>query len=135
MRLQELADSIRESLLGGDPSGMDVIRTDKESSSEYAAIPKNSKDDKPVGTLVVRNSVIVELNIDDEASDHSGISNSLLRAVCKDADRSNTPLVIASEAITKTRTKRFLERFGFLDNGDGQLERRPGASLPYSVLQ
>jgi hypothetical protein len=134
VKLKELGKNIIESLLGGDSSGTDIVKTVKGETTFFHAYSHKSEDDKPVGTLKVEKNVIIELSIEEDAKLKNAIETALLKAACKEADKSNLPLIIHVNAIEGgVKVLRDLEFFGFL-KVDNTLERRPGAALPYSMF-
>lgn len=133
MKLYELGRSVNESLLSGDPSGVDITSFKKDNNITFQAFDPKSDDDKPVGALVLSQNIISELVIAEHAKNKNSIATSLLRHVCQHADKVNQPLIIPMNGIDGgLRVIRDLEFFGFIKNGNS-LERRPGASLPYST--
>lgn len=132
MKLYELGRSVNESLLSGDPSGVDITSFKKDNNITFQAFDPKSDSDKPVGALVLSQNVISELVITDEAKNKNSVATSLLRHVCQHADKINQPLIIPMNGIEGLRVIRDLEFFGFIKSGNS-LERRPGAALPYST--
>lgn len=132
MKVSDLEASINESLLGGDPSGVDISTVKKDNLITFQAFDPKSDDDKPVGALVLSQNVISELIIKDDAKNKNSIATSLMRSVCQFADKTNQPLVIPMNGIDGIRVLRDLEFFGFIKSGNS-LERRPGASLPFAT--
>ena len=134
MKLKELGKNVVESLLSGDPSGTDIVKTVKGEATIFLAYNPKAEDDKPVGFLKVEKNVIIELSIEEDAKLKSSIETALLKAACKAADQSNQPLIIHANAVDGgIKVLRDLEFFGFL-KVDNTLERRPGAALPYSMF-
>lgn len=134
MKTHEIAGTgLAESLLGGDSSVVDVVRVE---DGKYEAYLKSSEDENPIAVMRIEDGVIVELTIDEEAtsSEKSDVTTAMVKALCKDADKSNVPIVVPVDAMVGgTKAIRFMQSFGFVKN-DEYLERRPGSALPYSVI-
>lgn len=126
-------DSQGTSPLGADPHGFTVHQS--KDGKSFRAYADDAEEDKPAGTLKLNGFAIESVEVEDEyASAGAGILTALLRATCDYFDRENKIVVVHPNSIEDVKVRRFLERFGFLPGQKGILERRPGASLPYSVL-
>lgn len=119
------------SLLGSDPSGIDVTR---DGPGEYKAFDRSSTEEAPIAVLRVEGGVITSLEI-EEGNDIGPAATALIKALCDDADAANRILLIHPESMVGgVKALRFMESFGFMRGKDEFLVRRPGAALPYSVM-
>lgn len=130
MKTKQLVGITSKSLLGGDPSGIDVVEED----GCFCAYLKSSDSESPVGTLKVEDGVIVQMDIDEDV-DSGDVATAMIRSACKEADKKNMILIIHPESIVGgIKAVRFMEFFGFARGRDDYLERRPGSALPFSVM-
>lgn len=134
VKIQDIIDtSVGQSPLGSDPHGF-TIHQSKDGGS-FRAYADDAEDDRPAAILKLNGYTIESIDVEEEyASAASGIMTALLRAACEHFDRNNAIAVVHPNSIEDVKVRRFLERFGFIPGHKGLLERRPGASLPYSVL-
>jgi hypothetical protein len=123
--------SLSESMLGGNSSRYDITN----SNGKFEAYLKMTDRSTPVAMLKIEDGVIMELTVDEEEEKYkSDVFTAMIKAACKDADRTNSPLVVPANAMVGgLKAIRFMQSFGFMKNEE-YLERRPGSSLPYSVL-
>ena len=117
----------------GSDYGIYVDRSDSLGHVTFTAIKRGTNEE--LGHSSIEKNVIV--NLDSETKDKkksSLIASMLLRDMCKYADQENIVLGIDLESLADS-DKTFVHRFGFMTNSEGWMERKPGGSLPFSVLE
>ena len=96
---------------------------------------RDDKDEQTIGVAKIEGGVIEVLSVrNDLAEDFEGhIMSRLLSTIIRDADLANANLAIMLNDPADQQHKRFMERFGFRDTGNGLMKRNAGSVTPPSV--
>ena len=96
---------------------------------------RDDKDEQVIGVANIRNGFIESMAVrNDLAEDFEGhIMSRLLGTIVRDADLADANLAIQMDHPDDLQQKRFLERFGFRETGNGVLKRNAGSVTPPSV--
>ena len=96
---------------------------------------RDDKDQETIGVAKIEGGVITVLSVrNDLAEDFEGhIMSRLLGTIIRDADLANANLAIQLDDPSDQQHKRFMERFGFRETGNGIMKRNAGSVTPPSV--
>lgn len=123
-----------KSPLSGPRTDLDFETIDGGDEGTFKIIARTLEDSEDVGIIQMTDWVILKLEADGTRREQSTTATELLRKACEIADKANAPVICAVEGLDK-KFVRFVQRFGFMDSVRGVMERHPGSSLPYSVLE
>jgi hypothetical protein len=107
--------------------------TPQDYSADYDL--RDDKNQESIGAASITHGVIELLSVrNDVIEDYTGhIMSRLLSTIVRDADAANAHLAIPLDNPDDLQHKRFLERFGFREVGNGIMKRNAGSVTPPSV--
>jgi hypothetical protein len=105
----------------------------REYNADYTL--RDDQDTEDIGEARIRYGVIELLACrNDFAEDFNGhVMSRLLTTIVQDADLANVNLAIQLSDSSDIQHKRFMERFGFRETGNGIMKRNAGSVRPPSV--
>jgi len=119
-------------LLENSTNKFDIEEKAQGENIVVLAISRGEKTDM-VCKIVISDATIIQIELDDEASNKSDAMLEVLQYICKRQDEQNLPLAVVIDGI-KSSMKRKLQSFGFVTGEDNIMVRRPGAVLPIAFI-